>query len=170
MTGPASRDAREVEALIVDRYLESLLTARATGAGDVPSSDQVDPALRTIILRLTGDLPRFHPSFRFEERLAARLAEVAAAMRLPAAAGSDGRVISFAPVRRLDPAPGFDPLDARPLDETGPGDLRPLLIRGALTSAALSLAGAAYVAWRRSHPNAGPMARAVRAVARARLS
>jgi len=44
-----------------------------------------------------------------------------------------------------------------------------LLVGGALTSAALSIAGAAYVAWRLSHPSAAPMARAVRAVTRARL-
>ena len=39
--------------------------------------------------------PAFHPSFRFEERLAARLAEAAAAMRLPAAAGAEGSVPRF---------------------------------------------------------------------------
>ncbi len=46
---------------------------------------------------------------------------------------------------------------------------RPLLIGGALTSAALSLAGAVYVAWRLNRPAGGPMARAARAVARTRL-
>jgi hypothetical protein len=47
---------------------------------------------------------------------------------------------------------------------------RPLLIGGAITSAAISLAGAAYVAWRFRHPQASPMVRAVRAVARTRLA
>ena len=48
--------------------------------------------------------------------------------------------------------------------------MRPLLIGGAaLTSAALSLAGAAWVAWRWRRPVGSPMARAVRAVARGRL-
>jgi hypothetical protein len=47
---------------------------------------------------------------------------------------------------------------------------RPLLIGGAITSAAISLAGAAYVAWRIRHPQASPMARAARAVARTRLA
>ena len=46
---------------------------------------------------------------------------------------------------------------------------RPLIIGGALTSAALSIAGAAFVAWRRSHRGISPMARAVRAVERSRL-
>ena len=48
--------------------------------------------------------------------------------------------------------------------------VNPLLIGGALTSAALSLAGAAYVAWRLRRPVGTPMARAVRAVARTRLT
>jgi hypothetical protein len=47
---------------------------------------------------------------------------------------------------------------------------RPLLIGGALTSAALSIAGMAYVAWRIRHPQTSPMARAVRAVVRTRLA
>ena len=57
-----------------------------------------------------------------------------------------------------------------------PGDARadrsvgPCSIGGALTSAALSIAGAAYVAWRIRHPQSSPMARAVRAVARTRLA
>jgi hypothetical protein len=46
--------------------------------------------------------------------------------------------------------------------------VRPVVLGGVLTSAALSLAGAAYVAWRRGRPPASPMTRAVRAVARAR--
>jgi hypothetical protein len=45
---------------------------------------------------------------------------------------------------------------------------RPLLIGGALTSAAISIAGAAYVAWRLNHPPASAMVRAARAVARTR--
>jgi hypothetical protein len=122
--------------------------------------------------RLARDLPRLHPSFRFEEALAARLATAAAAMRLPNAVGADGAVVPLAV-----PAGRFDPLDdyeraGFALDEaddaTRPGIGRPLLIGGALTSAALSLAGAAYVAWRLKGPPASPMVRAVRAVARTR--
>jgi HAMP domain-containing protein len=47
---------------------------------------------------------------------------------------------------------------------------RPLLIGGALTSAAISIAGAAYVAWRRNRPPTSAMVRAARAVARSRPS
>jgi hypothetical protein len=48
--------------------------------------------------------------------------------------------------------------------------LRPAVIGGVLTSAAISLAGAAYVAWRRSRPSADPWARAIRAAARRRTA
>ncbi|HEX2755925.1 MAG TPA: hypothetical protein VHM48_10700, partial [Candidatus Limnocylindrales bacterium] len=49
---------------------------------------------------------------------------------------------------------------------------RPLLIGGALTSAALSIAGAAFVAWRLGRPGRAstPMARAARVVRTARLT
>jgi hypothetical protein len=45
-----------------------------------------------------------------------------------------------------------------------------VVLGGVLTSAAISLAGAAWVAWRRGgRPSTDPMARAMRAVARARI-
>jgi hypothetical protein len=77
--------------------------------------------------------------------------------------GAEGRVIPFvappAPTHTFDPLAFDDPTDDR-------RELpRPLLIGGALTSAAISLAGAAFVAWRLARPGcaASPMARAVRA-------
>ena len=114
-------------------------------------------------------LPRIHPSFRFEEALSARLTAAALAGRLPAAAGGEGSVIAM----RGDAAAGADPsLAAYVAGATIDDDehVNPLLIGGALTSAALSLAGAAYVAWRLRRPVGTPMARAVRAVARTRLT
>ena len=83
-------------------------------------------------------------------------------LRLPAAAGAEGLVV---------PLPMGDPLTDLREDEAPPGSgRRPLIIGGALTSAALSLAGAAYVAWRLNRPATGPMVRAARAVARSRLA
>jgi hypothetical protein len=38
---------------------------------------------------------RVHPSFRFEERLATRLAEAAVQMRMPTAVGAEGHVLPF---------------------------------------------------------------------------
>ena len=162
-------DSGATDALLTDLYLDALLAdavlddaaSRGTKAGDGPAV--LDPAARAAANRLRDDLVRVHPSFRFEERLASRLAEAAVAMRLPAAAGAEGVVIPFRPVASDDA-----PLDLAedPSERGGPRDLgRPLLIGGALTSAALSIAGAAYVAWRRGRPGraGAPMVRAARA-------
>lgn len=170
-TAGGSRDATEIDALITDRYLETLLAARAAGADVAPAPAELDPAVRALAERLSLGLPRFHPSFRFEEALAARLASVALARRTPLAAGAEGTMVALPPGSSgpLDDEELAAYLAAGPLDED-PDLVRPLLIGGALTSAAISLAGAAYVAWRWRRPATGPMARAVRAVARSRLA
>jgi hypothetical protein len=141
----------EIEALVVDRYLDALLARRPAEVADLP------PALRTAAGALAADLPRFHPSFRFEEHLAMRLVRAAASADGPVPETSGGDVVVF---------------PAQPELLAGPpvgGTMRPVVIGSVLTSAALSLAGAAFVAWRRSHasPEAA-MARAIRAVARSR--
>jgi hypothetical protein len=151
------RDGGEIEALITDRYLDSLLAIQPAPmmvGGPLEPDDSLSAAVRAVSRRLATDLPRFHPSFRFEERLALRLAEVAASMRLPVAAGAEGAVVPF-----REPQPGL-----RPMRQVGDGDgddrdSRPLLIGGAVAASALSLAGA-WLAWRR---RTSPMARAVRA-------
>ena len=164
MTGPITgREGPEIEALVTDRYLEALLAAHARGADHAPSPAEPSDAIRLTADRLARDLPRFHPSFRFEEALAARLGDLAARMGLPAAAGEP----SLVPLPEDAPWPSRreeGELERLPL---GYGR-RPLIIGGALTSAALSLAGAAFVAWRRTRPPASPMVRAARAVARTR--
>lgn len=178
MTRP-EREAAEAEALLTDLYLDALL-ARAIvdpGASGAPE-DRLDPALRQASDRLRRDLVRVHPSFRFEERLATRLAEAAAALRMPQAVGAEGSLVQLGVAGPgSGPSPFGEPLDYDPLATDDPDaearDLsRPLLIGGALTSAALSIAGAAWVAWRRTRPaRAGsPMARAARAVREARRS
>lgn len=166
-----NREVGDVDALITDRYLDSILAAHARGAdaGPLPAGHLPASEIRRAVERLARDLPRFHPSFRFEEALAAKLAEAAARMRLPLAAGGEG---GGRAVVRLSDAPPYVPDgDERTVhDDARPMIGRPLLIGGALTSAALSIAGAAYVAWRIRHPQSSAMARAVRAVARARLA
>lgn len=145
--GPSARDG-EVEALVIDRYLDSLLARGPRDPADVPEE------LRATADRLSTGLPRYHPSFRFVEDLAARLAAAAAS-------GPErvGAVIDF-PASR----PAASTMDARS------AQVRPVVIGGVLTSAAISLAGAAaWVAWRRGRPSADPMTRAIRAVARARI-
>ncbi len=149
----------EIEALVVDRYLETLL-ARAPGvpaeavAGLAATSGDIPADLRATAERLVRDLPRYHPSFRFEEGLAARLAVAAAAQADDA---PEGTLIAF------PSAPG----PVRWVEDRG-ATVRPVVLGGVLTSAALSIAGAAWVAWRRNRAPADPMTRAARAIARAR--
>jgi hypothetical protein len=70
----------------------------------------------------------------------------------------------------LGEAPGPHRLPVPPDIRTRGSHLaRPLLIGGALTSAAISIAGA-YVALRRGRPGVDPMVRAVRAARRASLT
>ena len=158
-------DLGEVQALITDRYLDSLLTIAPARPGE-PIQDpdaSVGAAVRAISRRLAADLPRFHPSFRFEERLALRLAQLAASMRMPLAAGGESQAAASS-IAQIPLAPGADPrLRRDPLRVAGDDDLdrdnRPLLIGGAVAASALSLAGA-WLAWRR---RTSPMARAIRA-------
>jgi hypothetical protein len=151
------RDVGEIEALITDRYLDSLLAIQPAsvleplGDPDLP----VGAAVRAVSRRLSNDLPRFHPSFRFEERLALRLAEVAASMRLPVAAGGEGQSITIQRIPTATP----DPLGVAGDGALADRDAKPYLIGGAVAASALSLAGA-WLAWRR---RTSPMARAVRA-------
>jgi hypothetical protein len=147
----------ETDALRTDRYLEALIRSGERGASTAPFDPELDPGLRLAAERLAGSLVRVHPSFRFEEHLAARLAEAAPKLRLPVAAGGDAGDRSRH--RATDPI-GLGPLDPADLaDPAGaPAAFRlvghSLLIGGALTSAAISLTGAAIVAWRRNHARA----------------
>lgn len=148
------REAGEIDALVTDGYLESLLTARERHALDTPSVAELDPAVRRAAARLTLGVVRVHPSFRFEDRLAARLAGAAARMSVARAAGDD--VLETLPESAIEfdlAGSGLGPVD--PLDLIDParpeedgGIPRPLLIGGTLASAALSIAGAAIFAWR----------------------
>ena len=157
------REAGEIDALVTDGYLDSLLAAWDRRAVDTPSVSELDPGVRRAAARLTAAVVRVHPSFRFEDRLAGRLADAAARMSLARAAGDDDALGTFpvSPIE-LDLAASalgpVDPLDL--IDPTRPEDggipRRPLLIGGTLASAALSIAGAAIVAWRLNRtPRAG---------------
>ncbi len=178
----------EVDALVADRYLDALLAAVDRHAADAPSDASLDPDIREAARVLRASLVRVHPSFRFEERLAGRLADLAAAQARPAlaAAGGSGTVIAFpgSTGSALDADPlldailrgELDPADADAVDSAtdatrGSAARRPLIVGGAITSAAISIVGVAYVAWRASRPapvrSNRAMARAARA-ARAR--
>lgn len=157
------RGGDEIDAFVTDRYLDSLLAAHARGVDRGPTPADPEAAIRRTADRLASDLTRLHPSFRFEEALAARLVD--AAIRMRRAGGIDAA--SF-----VVPLPGDEPwtdrFDADDRNRRLAVARRPVLIGGALTSVALSVAGAVYVAWRRNRNPTSPMARAARAVARTR--
>lgn len=166
------RETGSSDALLTDLYLDALLAGAVLERNGEP---RLDPAARDAADRLRRDLVRVHPSFRFEERLATRLAEAAVALRVPLAAGGDGRVVPFRAGERPVEGDDIDPIGeaalagADALEAARRPAGRPLLIGGALTSAALSIAGAAWVAWRLGRPRPDtPMARAARAVREAR--
>jgi hypothetical protein len=179
---PRERDG--VDALVTDRYLETLLAAGDRRAADAPAGADLDPDIRAAALVLRRSMVRVHPSFRFEERLAARLAGMAARVRpATASAAAFGTVLAFpgptgapgptgggSPTGAADPlldailCGNLDPSDAGAVARADrpPGPRRPLIVGGAITSAAISIAGVAWVAWRASHPAEGPVARAAR--------
>ena len=140
---PSDPDDAAVQA---DAYIDALLaahrhalvplTADASGAGPLDTQ----PAVRDVIRLLEAGLPRFHPSFLFEEWLAEQLRGAAS---LPVAAGGEqhGEVISIAVIPPT--ASELDRLQDRALRD------RRLWVGGAIASG-FSLAGAAVIAWRRS--------------------
>ena len=154
-------------------------------AADAPSDASLDPDIREAARVLRASLVRVHPSFRFEERLAGRLSDLAAAQARPAlaaAGGNAGSVVAFpgaagAPLD-ADPLLGailrgeLDPTDGDAVDSAtdaarGPAARRPLIVGGAITSAAISIVGVAYVAWRASRPAPPRSNRAMSRAARA---
>lgn len=170
-----------VDALVTDRYLDDLLAAGDRRATDTPADAGLDPDVRRAGLVLRTSLVRVHPSFRFEDRLAGRLADLAAEARRTVVAGGQrtpsGDVLALprAAGRADDPllaailAGDLDPADERAIDRAGGARSasRPLLVGGAITSAAISIVGVAFVAWRASRPGSRPaaggsMARAAR--------
>lgn len=173
MLGDREREARRTEL-----YLEGLLSADERRAPEVPSDAGLDPEVRLAAQRLRSDLVRVHPSFRFEEALAARLSLGAVRLRAglpieqagppavqpPAAMAYFRRGgVSAAPLIVSATAPPRNPL----LSARSP---RPLLVGGVgVASAAISI-GAVYVAWRWSHPSPTAMGRAARAAHGSRLT
>ncbi|MGD0018355.1 MAG: hypothetical protein ABSD62_03795 [Candidatus Limnocylindrales bacterium] len=175
MLGGASRDARRTE-----RYLDGLMEAEERGAAEAPMDLDLDPAVLFAARELRAGLIRVHPSFRFEEGLAARLGQIGGGTQ-------DGRGEQPAPVRApASVAPFRTPGVAAPATPAVPAGhsaardglatpaaprrlslaarpSRPLVVGGVgVASAAISI-GAVYVAWRWSRASQTPMVRAVRA-------
>jgi hypothetical protein len=154
MLGSGSRDARRTEL-----YIDGLMDAEERGADSAPMDLDLDPAVLFAAGELRAGLVRVHPSFRFEEGLAARLALAASQM-----GGPDGSALGVAtapsPQDATTPDDWAEPSRA-PVRLGRPP--RPLVMGGVgVASAALSI-GAVYVAWRWSRASQPPMVRAARA-------
>jgi hypothetical protein len=163
------------EALRTDAYLDRIIATRGQSLMDVPTEVRPDAAVADAASLLRRALVRFHPSFRFEERLAARLAAVAEQDRGADRTGR-GALVAL-PVNREVQAADRSGQPSDPSAPAGPsvrsgtgtapssgGDGRSrLLLSGAIASG-VSIAGAALYAWRRSRPPAGAFSRAARAV------
>jgi hypothetical protein len=145
------------EALQSDVYLELLLDShRRTPRLALPptgphgpevarsegnaASDPPNPELRRTAQLLDRSLIRFHPSFRFEEALAARLRAAADAHRSPN--GPRGETLSF-PVRTQ----GLLGRSSLPVDDRD--SLGRVLVGGAIASGVSIAGAAAWLAWRR---------------------
>jgi hypothetical protein len=77
----------EEPAVQSDTYIDALLGGHARLPIRIPGPDEApEPGVRHIIRVLESGLPRFHPSFLFEERLAGQL-------RAAAEAAASGQVV-----------------------------------------------------------------------------
>ena len=132
-------------AIQADAYIDALLTGHRRALVALPADSSDDGPLgrqvgvRDAIRLLERGLPRFHPSFLFEEWLAGQLRR--AASRISAEGADEGvagsRMADVLPIG-LTPRPPFGP--------TRLGDRR-LWVGGAIASG-VSI-GAAMFAWRR---------------------
>jgi hypothetical protein len=115
-------------AVQADAYIDALLS----GHGRLPVAVASLPAESAAIQLLEMGLPRFHPSFIFEEWLSGEL-QRAAESRPP------GEIV---------------PIVIRPADTDTRAPDRRLLVGGAIASG-VSIAGAAVLAWRRTRHATG---------------
>ena len=131
----------EGPALQTDAYIDALLSRHAGLPVVVPGPQLLPPAaMRRAIELLERALPRIHPSFVFEDRLAAQLRSAAA----PTSDGDAqlGEVIVL-PIAQVGIAAAATP--------AGVGLAEHRLIVGGAIASGVSLAGAAaMLAWRRS--------------------
>jgi len=137
------------DATQLDSAIDSILES---ARGPVVHADDGLVATARLLRR---SLPRLHPSFGFEERLAARLAVARRLELAPAAAAAPVSVPAPTPIRAgIEVEPPTDVMD----DEAQERRRRNLMAGGAIASGvsiALPIAGAALVAWRRSRSSGG---------------
>lgn len=132
---------RGYDAVATDVYLDGLLARRGGASPSVlPADEAPERSIRATADLLDRALPRFHPSFRFEERLASRLRAAAAGL---GSTEPPGELVAF---------PGLIPAEGAS-QATGERRARGLLVGGAIASgvsiAGAALAGSRLRAWRR---------------------
>ncbi|HXQ96417.1 MAG TPA: hypothetical protein VN800_05785 [Candidatus Acidoferrales bacterium] len=111
--------------------------------------DLRDPELVHAAKVLSRSLVRFHPSFRFEERLAARLRGEARSRLVADDSHAPGAALApLAEVAVLPMPVALELATPAPLGRAVGRVPRPVLVGGAIASG-MSIAGAAVVAWRR---------------------
>jgi len=123
-------------AIQADAYIDALLIGHRRVPVSLPETEALltrQAGVRDTIRLLEKGLPRFHPSFLFEEWLADQLHRKAAGDH---DAEAHGQVVPIT-VIRLPHSPAGRVPDRR------------LLVGGAIASG-VSIAGAAMIAWRRS--------------------
>jgi len=74
MLEPIEQDEGSIQS---DAYIEALLRGHARLPITLPTADAPPASVRQVIRLLETGLPRFHPSFLFEERLAEQLRSAA---------------------------------------------------------------------------------------------
>ena len=79
----------------LDVYLDRMLAGEALGADDWAPSDPTDTDLAVTAALVADGATRFHPSFRFEERLAGRLRDEGSG--IDRATEGRGVIVPFAP-------------------------------------------------------------------------
>jgi hypothetical protein len=133
----------EGPALQTDAYIDALLGRHAGLPVVVPTDEMLPPkGMRRAIELLERALPRVHPSFLFEERLAAQLRAAAKADEQRPPLGDLGELIVL-------PIPDGRQVALGAGGAAGVMDRR-LIVGGAIAST-VSLAGAAaMLAWRRA--------------------
>jgi hypothetical protein len=141
---------------LVDAYVDALLArGDAEALGYVAARPQAptlrDPRLASVVTELHTSLVRFHPSFRFEDRVASRLRALAEGRRwvAPNAGPTAGTMLAPPPTRATATLIRFPTTTGTrsPNATEDPDHPRALLLGGAIASG-VSLAGAALFAWR----------------------
>ena len=170
------RDRAGVEALVADRYLDALLGRRRPPCRRRPGRRVARPrsfARPRAALRRTARPRASLVPVRGAPRGAARR-QLAAAQARPVAAAGGGAgvsVLAFRPARGPAPRTRCSTRSSRATStprttrrrtarrraRAAPrGDRARCIVGGAITSAAISLVGVAWVAWRATHPPTGP--------------